>query len=128
MRARWALALATAHDRVHAAAAASATDPVDLGQGYVLDDVGVLSGGEEAEAQTRLEQLASDTDLDLWVVYVDEFTNPSNSEEGEHSRAERPRPHAVPARGGHGRAPVLPVGRLHRSGFRRTTWPRSSSS
>ena len=31
---------------------------------------------EESQAQTRLEQLKTDTGLDLWVVYVDEFTDP----------------------------------------------------
>ncbi len=58
-----------------------ATDPVTLKRGYVLDDAGVLTGSQEAQAQERLEKLTTDTGLDLWVVYVDTFTNPSSSEE-----------------------------------------------
>ena len=61
--------------------------PVHARVGYVLDEVDVLSSSEEAQAQTRLEQLKTDTGLDLWVVYVDEFTNPSNCGGlGEHDR------------------------------------------
>ncbi|HYI51934.1 MAG TPA: TPM domain-containing protein [Microbacterium sp.] len=90
MRARWALALTTALAIMlaGAAGAASATDPVTLGSGYVLDDVGVLSAAEESEAQTRLDQLKTDTGLDLWVVYVDEFTNPTASEDWANTTAE----------------------------------------
>jgi len=80
MRARWALALtaALATSLAAGAGAAWATDPVTLDASYVLDDVGVLSASEEAEAEARLEQLKVDTGLDLWVVFVDEFTNPSD--------------------------------------------------
>lgn len=91
MRARWALALTTALTIAFAGAAgpASATDPVDLGGGYVLDDVGALTGGEQSQAQSALEQLKTDTGLDLWVVYVDEFTNPGSSEEWANTTAEQ---------------------------------------
>ncbi len=90
MRARWAVALTTALTVLlaGAAGAASATDPVTLGDGYVLDDVGALSASEKAQAETRLEQLKADTGLDLWVVYVDEFTDPANSEEWANTTAE----------------------------------------
>lgn len=95
MRSRWASTLATALSAALAtvlvltsAAAASATDPVTLGSGYVLDDVGVLSAGQEAEAQSRLEKLKTDSGLDLWVVYVDEFTDPAASEEWANTTAE----------------------------------------
>ena len=95
MRARWAPALTTALGAVistlliiGSAGAASATTPVTLGSGYVLDDVDALSSSEEAQAQTRLEQLKTDTGLDLWVVYVDEFTDPSNSEDWANTTAE----------------------------------------
>lgn len=84
MRRRWAAALgsvAVAAGLAIGAPAALATAPVSLGSGYVLDDADVLSSAEEAQAQERLEQLKADTGLDLWVVYVDEFTDPSNSEE-----------------------------------------------
>lgn len=99
MRERWAPMLTTALGAVvstvlifgsagAASATVSTTTPVTLGSGYVLDDVDALSSGEEAQAQTRLEQLKADTGLDLWVVYVDEFTGPSNSEEWANTTAE----------------------------------------
>ncbi|MEJ1156406.1 TPM domain-containing protein [Microbacterium marmarense] len=81
MRTRWAamLAATVAVGLTLAAGAASATDPVPLSSGYVLDDAGVLSSGDAADGQSRLEELKSVTGVDLWVVYVDEFTNPSDS-------------------------------------------------
>ncbi|MEV8266608.1 TPM domain-containing protein [Microbacterium sp. NPDC076911] len=81
MRTRWAamLAATVAVGLTLASGAASATDPVPLSSGYVLDDAGVLSSSDAADGQSRLEELKSDTGVDLWVVYVDEFTNPSDS-------------------------------------------------
>jgi predicted nucleic acid-binding Zn-ribbon protein len=82
MRLRWAAALASAAVVAVTAiggGAALATPPVALGSGYVLDDADVLSPSEESEAQQRLEQLKSDTGLDLWVTYVDQFTDPSDA-------------------------------------------------
>ena len=86
MRRGWAAAVAlltllAAGPAAAAAGAVPATDPVELGSGYVLDQAGVLSGADETAAQQRLEQLRSQTDLDLWVVFVDDFTNPSSSEQ-----------------------------------------------
>ncbi len=63
------------------AAPALAADPVTLGAGYVLDDVDVLTSSEETQVDGELTQFASDTGLNLWVVYVDTFENPSSSEE-----------------------------------------------
>ncbi|MGC5169365.1 TPM domain-containing protein [Microbacterium sp. DT81.1] len=60
---------------------ASATDPVQLSTGYVFDDVDVLTPAEEAEADARLQQLRTGTGIDLWVVFVDEFTNPASAED-----------------------------------------------
>ncbi|MET0780405.1 MAG: TPM domain-containing protein [Microbacterium sp.] len=95
MRARWAVALTAALGAflagvllVGTAGAAYATAPVTLGSGYVLDDVGALSDSQASEAQSRLEQLKTDTGLDLWVVFVDEFTDPSSSEEWANTTAE----------------------------------------
>ncbi|MFG6492374.1 TPM domain-containing protein [Microbacterium sp. P03] len=81
MRARWAVGLVAALSMVFGGAAMSAfaTAPPSLGAGYVLDDVNVLSSSDAAAAQTRLEQLKADTGLDLWVVYVDTFTSPSDA-------------------------------------------------
>lgn len=91
MRLRWAAALASAAVVAVTAiggGAALATPPVALGSGYVLDDADVLSSGEEAEAQNRLEQLKTDTGLDLWVVYVDQFTDPSSAEDWANQTAD----------------------------------------
>ncbi|HEX5727936.1 TPM domain-containing protein [Microbacterium sp.] len=83
MRARWAVALTMALTLIlgGAAGAASATGPVQLAEGYVLDEVDVLSAGQESQAQSRLEQLKTDTGIDLWVVYVDEFTDPTSAQQ-----------------------------------------------
>jgi len=61
------------------AVAASATEPVQLGSTRVYDQVDALSPQQEFDAQARIEQLRTSTGLDLWVVFVDEFTNPSDS-------------------------------------------------
>lgn len=63
------------------AAPASATDPVTLDAGYVLDDVDALSAADEAAANARLAALYESTGVDLYAVFVDEFTNPSNRNE-----------------------------------------------
>ena len=42
---------------VMGATAVSATPPVTLGSGYVLDDAGVLSSSEEAQAHERLHKI-----------------------------------------------------------------------
>ncbi|HET6301373.1 TPM domain-containing protein [Microbacterium sp.] len=82
MRARWVAALGAAWGLVLAGAggAAWATDPVELGAGRVVDQVDVL-GGQVNAVEDRLEELFDDTGIDLYVVYVDEFTNPSNRQE-----------------------------------------------
>ena len=63
------------------APAASAVPPVTLGKGYVLDQSAVLSTAQTDKVQTRMEKLKTDTKLDLWVVYVDSFTDPSSAQE-----------------------------------------------
>ncbi|MEV8273978.1 TPM domain-containing protein [Microbacterium sp. NPDC077184] len=81
MRARWAAMLALMLALVCVpATAASATPPVDLGSGYVLDDAGVLSSADADAAEKRLTQLRTETGVDLWVVFVDTFTDPDSSE------------------------------------------------
>lgn len=82
MRSRWALALTAAVAIVvgGAAGGALATGPVALGATRVLDDAGVLSAAEESDVQQRSEQLSASSGVDLWVVYVDEFTEPSDPE------------------------------------------------
>ena len=81
MRARWVLALTVTLTALLAGSvsAASATDPVTLGSSHVVDDAGVLSAAETQDAESRLTQLSDETDVDLWVVFVDDFTNPSDA-------------------------------------------------
>ena len=83
MRALRALGLTAALAAVFsgAAMAASATDPVTLGSAHVVDEAGVLSSSQLAAAEQRTQKLSDDTDVDLWVVYVPTFTNPSSSED-----------------------------------------------
>jgi uncharacterized membrane protein YgcG len=90
MRARslWALATITAALVLGTPAAALATDPVQLGSGRVLDEAGVLAGSDSAEIESAIDTLNADSGADLWVVYVDEFTNPSDAAEWTNSTAE----------------------------------------
>ncbi|WP_194422168.1 TPM domain-containing protein [Microbacterium abyssi] len=64
-----------------AVSGAVATPPVTLDSGFVTDDAGVLSSGEIEAANARLSQLAQADGGDLYVVFVDEFTDPSDSVE-----------------------------------------------
>lgn len=90
MRARWAAMLALMLALVCVpATAASATPPVDLGSGYVLDDAGVLSSADTDAAEERLTQLRADTGVDLWVVFVNTFTDPDSSEAWANETADR---------------------------------------
>ncbi len=90
MRARWTAALTATVSVVFATigGAAWASDPVELGAGYVVDEAGVLSSGESAAAQARLEQLKSETGLDLYVAYVDDFSNPDDNADWANTTAE----------------------------------------
>lgn len=83
MRVRWAIsiwAFCTAVLLGAGATAAIADDPVQLGAGRVTDSAGVLSSGEVASVTDAIDSLASDRNVDLWVVYVPTFTNPSDAE------------------------------------------------
>lgn len=59
--------------------AAHATDPGQLGSGYVTDQAGVLSGGELAASEERLSTLFDDAGVNLYVAFVDTFTNPADA-------------------------------------------------
>lgn len=56
-----------------ASAAAHAEDPVDLGGAYVLDTVGAVSGDED-RVIAALDSLWERAGIQLFVVYVSEFT------------------------------------------------------
>lgn len=60
------------------AAAAHATDPVDLGGAYVVDEAGVLSSSQRSEVERAVSDLYDRTQTQLYVVYVPTFTNPSD--------------------------------------------------
>lgn len=59
--------------------AAIATPPVSLGSDFVTDEAGVLSSSELDAANARLSELATADGGDLYVVFVDEFTDPADS-------------------------------------------------
>ncbi|QNA92339.1 TPM domain-containing protein [Microbacterium sp. Se63.02b] len=91
MTKRWlalaALALAAAMGTL-SASAASATDPVTLDAGFVTDQADVLSADEEATVEARLQELTDNSTADLFVVLVDDFTNPSDNVEWADTVAE----------------------------------------
>ncbi len=80
---RWLVTLATAITVLLSgvAVSAAATDPVQLGAERVLDQVDALSPSDETAAGDRLAELYADTGVDLYVVLVDTFTNPSDSQQ-----------------------------------------------
>ncbi|UAJ80807.1 TPM domain-containing protein [Leifsonia sp. ZF2019] len=61
------------------AAPASAEDPVDLGSSHVDDVAGVLSDSEADAVSAAAAKLADDHKIDLFVVYVPRFTNPTDA-------------------------------------------------
>lgn len=71
------------------AAPAAATEPVSLDENHVLDASDVLTNAQESRLDARLTQLQDDTGLGLWVVYVDDFTDPSSAEDWANATAER---------------------------------------
>jgi len=87
---RWALSLMAAIGLVLLGALpAAAADPITLGSGYVADEAGALSSAETVAAQERLDQLRDESGRDLWVVFVDEFTSPSDAESWANETASR---------------------------------------
>ncbi|GAB2696715.1 exonuclease VII small subunit [Microbacterium marinum] len=70
------------------ASPATAVDPVDLDSDQVLDDAGVLSDAQEDAINARLDALADDAGVGLWVVYVTDFGE-SSAEDWANATAER---------------------------------------
>ncbi len=60
--------------------AAQATDPVDLGGAYVLDDANVLNDGG-TQVKAALDELYTATNAQLFVVLVDHFTGASGDQD-----------------------------------------------
>jgi len=59
------------------AAPAFAGDPVSLDGRYIVDESGVI-GSDQARVQDAIDVLASQRGVNLFVVYTDSFTNPSD--------------------------------------------------
>lgn len=72
---------------VAGAGAAAAVPPPTL-TGEITDESGVLSAGDEAEVQAALDQLATETDYQLYVVYVPEFSGAAGGTEWAQATAE----------------------------------------
>jgi uncharacterized membrane protein YgcG len=78
MALRGTAAIGIAAAAVLTALPAAAEEPVTLGSGFVHDGSDVLTDAEETQAQQRLQQLSTDDGLELWVVFVEDFENPSD--------------------------------------------------
>ncbi|WP_279367512.1 TPM domain-containing protein [Microbacterium testaceum] len=68
---------------------AAAIPPPALGSSYVLDQANVLTDAQEADVQRRLLALSEQTGLDLWVVYVDGFEDPTGADDWANETANR---------------------------------------
>ncbi len=62
------------------AAPAFAGDPVDLNGRYIVDEAGVL-GSDQSTVQDAIDTLATEHGVNLFVVYTDSFTNPSDRQQ-----------------------------------------------
>ncbi|MFD5601176.1 TPM domain-containing protein [Leucobacter sp. NPDC058333] len=77
--ARWLLGAALGAGLLGAGAVgAAAVSPDSLSSDYVTDSVDVLDAAQEQAANDRLAAAYDATGLDLYVVFVDEFTDPSD--------------------------------------------------
>lgn len=62
-----------------AVSSAVATPPLAMSSGFVTDEAGVMSASEVTVADERLAEVASAGRGELFFVYVDDFTDPSDS-------------------------------------------------
>lgn len=60
------------------ASPAWAEDPVDFAGADIVDSVGALSGSEQAQVQSALDELQQKTGTTLLVAYIDAASNPSD--------------------------------------------------
>ncbi|GGO62550.1 UPF0603 protein [Microbacterium nanhaiense] len=68
--------------------AAQAEQPPRLGDSQIFDGADVLSDAEEQAADARLDALADETGLELWVVYVETFDSPADSADWANATAD----------------------------------------
>ena len=54
----------------------------------ITDRAGALAGNDQADVQAALNQLTSEDNVDLYVVYVDTFDEPTDSEQWTSQTAE----------------------------------------
>ena len=81
MRARWAgMAGAIAVLVAILLPTAAAAEPPLRVPGQITDRAGALSGGDQADVQAALNQLASEDNINLFVVYVANFDDPADSD------------------------------------------------
>jgi hypothetical protein len=66
---------------------ALADDPVSLDGAYVIDSVGVLDG-DDSDVVAALDSSYERAGIQLFVIYVDEFTNPNTPVEWAYATAE----------------------------------------
>ncbi|WEK62789.1 MAG: TPM domain-containing protein [Candidatus Microbacterium colombiense] len=71
------------------ATSATATAPVTFGSTHVVDEANALSDSELQSAETRLSELTQASGLDLFVVFVDEFTDPTDADGWANAVAEQ---------------------------------------
>ncbi|GAB3041401.1 TPM domain-containing protein [Parafrigoribacterium mesophilum] len=83
----WAAAALGAAIALGAPAAAIAEPPVDLGGAYVVDAAGAVEG-QQAEITDALNRLTADTNVQLFVVYVDSFDGVSPGQSWADATAE----------------------------------------
>ncbi|GAA5148898.1 hypothetical protein GCM10025768_11300 [Microbacterium pseudoresistens] len=83
MRRRWAIVagLVGAFVAILGAGPVAATPPVTLSSGFVTDDADVLSAAQESSLNERLTTLSRQDGLDLYAVFVDDFTQPSDRQQ-----------------------------------------------
>ncbi|MBA8990558.1 hypothetical protein FHW23_001804 [Curtobacterium pusillum] len=60
------------------AATARATAPVDLVGAYVLDDADALSSSQQSRIESAIQDLYSETQTQVYVVFVPTFSDPSD--------------------------------------------------
>ena len=94
MRTRWAVivgvllgvlgmssVVAPALATTDATAIAPASAPVTLGSRFITDEVGALSSSDTERLNNRLDELSQSRNIQLFVVFVDTFSNPDNSQQ-----------------------------------------------
>ncbi|MFL0357928.1 TPM domain-containing protein [Curtobacterium flaccumfaciens] len=60
---------------------AHATAPVDLGGAYVLDEADALTASQQSKVEQAVQDLYSETQTQLFVVFVPSFTDPTDHTE-----------------------------------------------